>query len=134
MPIACLPEKPSLTGFPHEMMKWLVDVNTSRAAGALLVSMGHDVAYVADCDPRMTDDEILSWAVREQRVLITTDQDFEEMIWKQSRPHNGLLRLENVPRAERHALLLYVLNCHADDLNAGAIIIAMTKKIRIRKR
>ena len=56
------------------------------------------------------------------------------MIWKQDKPHAGLLRLENVPRAERHALLLDVLNCHVNDMQAGAIIIAMAKKIRLRKR
>ena len=43
--------------------------------------------------------------MREQRVIVTTDNDFEQMIWQQQKPHCGILRLENVPRKEREVLL-----------------------------
>ena len=39
----------------------------------------------------MTDLAILRWAVDEQRVIVTTDNDFEEMIWRQGRRHCGVL-------------------------------------------
>lgn len=114
-------------------MKFLLDVNTSRVLGYWLQEMGHDVVWVADTDKRMKDEDILRWAVREQRVMITTDQDFEGMIWRERRPHCGVLRLQNLPRPERKALLLYVMNCHCHDLASGAIVIASTRRIRVRR-
>jgi len=82
----------------------------------------------------MSDDEILNWAVRERRIIVTTDNDFEEMIWRQGKYHCGILRLENLPRTERLTLLNEVLDRHAEDLEAGAIVIALRAKFRIRKR
>ncbi len=67
------------------------------------------------------------------RSYSTTDQDFEEMIWREKRQHEGVLRLENLPRVERLSLLEYVLNHHSQDLASGVIIIASSRKIRIRK-
>ncbi len=64
-------------------MKFLVDVNASGAVARWLVGRGHDVVQVAEKDPRMRDEEILSWAINEQRIIVTTDQDFEEMIWRE---------------------------------------------------
>jgi len=69
----------------------------------------------------------------QQRIIITTDQDFEEMIWREERQHEGVLRLENLPRVESLSLLEYVLNHHSQDLASGSIIIALSRKIRIRK-
>jgi len=114
-------------------MKFLVDVNASGPTAQWLTALGHDVAQVAERDHRMKDEDILQWAVTEQRIILTTDQDFEAMIWREGRQHCGVLRLENLPRTERKALLEYTLNRHSTDLAAGAIVIAMSRKIRIRR-
>ena len=55
-------------------MKFLVDVNASGAVARWLVEMGHDVAQVAEKDPRMPDDEILRWAVRDWPTKRQGDQ------------------------------------------------------------
>ena len=114
-------------------MNFLLDVNASGAVASWLIQLGHGVVEVGQKDPRMSDNEILSWAVRESRIIVTTDNDFEEMIWRQGKPHCGILRLENLPRSERIALLHDVLDCHSLDLESGAIIIALSTKIRVRK-
>ena len=115
-------------------MDFLLDVNAGGTVAGWLLDMGHDVAEVSQKDPRMEDDEILSWAVREHRILVTTDRDFEEMIWRQGKSHCGILRLENLPRAQRKALLLDVLDNHRKDLESGAIVIASTRKFRVRRQ
>ena len=115
-------------------MDFLLDVNASGAVARWLIDRWHNVAEVGQTDPRMSDDKILSWAVREFRIIVTTDNDFEEMIWRHGKMHCGVLRLENLPRAERMTLLNDVLNCHAKDLEDGAIVIALRTKFRIRKR
>jgi len=115
-------------------MKFLVDVNASGALARWLVQIGHDVTRVGDRDPRMPDDEILQWAVDEGRIILTTDKDFEEMIWQRAVSHCGVLRLENLPRAERKTLLEDALQQYHQDLASGAIVIAEKKKFRIRRR
>ena len=114
-------------------MKFLLDVNASGTLARWLFELGHRVVKVSEKDSRMRDDEILDWAVREQRVIITTDKDFEEMIWRQGRTHCGVLRLENVPRSARRLLLNDVLARHSQDLESGAIVIASTAKFRVRR-
>ena len=96
--------KPSLIDW-RRSMKFLVDVNASGATVTLLTTLGHDVAQVITVDERMSDDAILQWALTEDRIAVTTDQDFEEMIWREQKNHCGVLRLENLPRAARKVLL-----------------------------
>ena len=115
-------------------MNFLLDVNASGAVARWLIDRGHNVAEVGQTDPRMSDDRILSWAVRECRIIVTTDNDFEEMICRQGKLHCGVLRLENLPRSERMTLLNDVLDRHTKDLEAGAIVIALKTKLRVRKR
>ena len=114
-------------------MKFLLDVNVGGSATNLLVDLSHDVSEVRHRDPKMKDDDILSWAVGEQRIIITTDQDFEEMIWRQGKFHNGVLRLENLPRSERDALLVDALDKYGHELTSGAVVIALSTKFRVRK-
>ena len=80
----------------------------------------------------MADNDILEWAVREQRVIVTTDLDFESMIWREGRRHCGLLRVENLPRSARDVLLKNTLACYESDLQDGAIVIATRRHTRIR--
>jgi len=113
-------------------MRFLVDVNASGSLAELLIDLGHDVVLVRDKNPRMRDEEILNWAVAERRIIVTTDKDFEAMVWRQGRKHCGLLRIENLPRQERLMLLRETLKYYAKELDRGAIVIALTQKFRIR--
>jgi predicted nuclease of predicted toxin-antitoxin system len=74
-------------------MKFLTDVNASGVLAQWLAEMGYDVATVSQQNPKMSDDEILNWAVNENRIIVTTDKDFEEMIWRTRKSHRGILRL-----------------------------------------
>jgi len=114
-------------------MNFLLDVNASGAVAQWLIHQGHDIVEVGQKDPKLSDKEILNWAVKEQRIIITTDNDFEEMIWRQGKSHCGVLRLENLPRSERIMLLHDVLDRHSRDLESGAIVIALSTKFRVRK-
>ena len=116
-------------------MKFLVDVNASGALSQWLREQGHVVVLVSNRDSRMPDEDILRWAVEEQciiRIIVTTDSDFEQMIWRQAKSHCGVLRLESLPRDERKNLLKDTLDLHGKDLGNGAIVIADSKKFRVR--
>ncbi len=76
-------------------MRFLVDIDVSGFLVDDPMSLGHDVASVADKDPRMRDENI--WRGGEQqRIIVTTDQDVEGMIWRRENPHCGVLRLGNL--------------------------------------
>ncbi len=70
--------------------------------------------------------------MKEDRIIITTDVDFEQMIWLQQKSHRGVLRLENLPRLERKKLLEEVLINHGKQFESRAVVIATKQKIRIR--
>ena len=57
-------------------MKFLVDVCAGRRLAEWLTSLGHDVQQVREHAPDMEDEEILRWAVREDRIVVTVDKDF----------------------------------------------------------
>ena len=114
-------------------MKFLIDVNASRTLGNWLQEMGHDVVYVSDTNPEMIDEHILELAVASKRIIVTTDDDFEQMIWQQRKRHCGILRLENLPREARKVLLIDAFKLHGEDLLNGRIVIAMKNKFRIRQ-
>ncbi len=114
-------------------MNFLLDVNASGAVARWLTDLEHNVVEVGQKDPRMSDDDILRCAVREHRIIVTTDNDFEKMIWRQEKPHCGVLRLENLPRSQRKALLHDVLDLYSNDLETGAIVIALSRKFRVRR-
>lgn len=60
-------------------MRFLANENIPGDAVAALIKLGHDVAGSKD-------EEILARAVREDRVLLTFDQDFGELAWRAGLP------------------------------------------------
>lgn len=114
-------------------MLFLIDVCAGRSIGAWLENEGHSVIYVSDRDPRMPDDDILEWANSEKRIIITIDKDFGKIIFGQSKPHSGIIRLPSIRREKRLELLKNVVVAHGIDLEKGAIVTATVTKIRIRR-
>jgi predicted nuclease of predicted toxin-antitoxin system len=58
---------------------------------------------VRDIDARMEDEEIIRTAVTENRMVITMDKDFGELVYHSSMEHSGvlLLRLEDATGTEK---------------------------------
>jgi predicted nuclease of predicted toxin-antitoxin system len=47
--------------------------------GAALEAAGHDVVWVRMAAPGTTDPDVLVWAAREERILLTLNKDFGEL-------------------------------------------------------
>lgn len=73
-------------------------------------------------------------AVREQRIVVTNDKDFGELIFRSGKAHQGvvLLRLHNESAANRVKMMKNVLEHYADRL-AGHFTIATERNVRIRR-
>lgn len=78
------------------------------------------------------DDEILDYAHREDRILITLDKDFGELAVVHRRPHSGIIRLVDWSMQQQASTTLLVLERYSAELEAGAIVTAEPGRIRIR--
>jgi predicted nuclease of predicted toxin-antitoxin system len=60
-------------------MRFLANENFPGAAVTALEAAGHDIVWVRRAAPGATDPDVLAWAAREERVLLTFDKDFGEL-------------------------------------------------------
>jgi len=57
-------------------MRFLADENFPGTAVAAIRAAGHDIEWVRSAAPGMSDPEVLGWAARDDRILLTFDKDF----------------------------------------------------------
>lgn len=74
-------------------MRFLVDECTGPAVARWLREHHHEVFSVYDEARGMHDEEIIRKAFDENWILITNDRDFGELVFKQGRPHRGVIFL-----------------------------------------
>ena len=77
-------------------MRFLVDENVGPSVALWLSTSGHNAASVHLEMRGMSDREIIRRASEEDRILITCDKDFGDLVFRELRSHVGvvLLRLE----------------------------------------
>lgn len=99
-------------------MNVLIDVSAGQAIADAIRALGHDAAFVSDRDPTLPDPDILAWAVAEQRLVVTMDKDFGELVFRSGQAHAGvlLLRLEAARSAERVRIVTDIFTQYADQL------------------
>lgn len=115
-------------------MKFLLDESTEFRLAAFLKEEGHDVTAVAHDYPRaLSDREVLAIAQREQRILITNDRDFGELIYQLRLPHAGVVffRLGAATLETKIAQLNRVLTEYAHRLDQFLVI--TDRGVRIRR-
>lgn len=115
-------------------MKFLIDRCAGKRLADWLRLQGHDVVEARERGADPGDRIILTWAVTEQRVLITMDKDFGELIFVSGKAHSGVVRLPDVPAEERIALVESLLARHEKDLASGAMITIRGERIRISRK
>ena len=67
-------------------MKFLVNENVPVASVVLLRQRGMDVTYVAEDFPSEADTAIMQTAHNQDRIIITFDRDYGELIFKRLQP------------------------------------------------
>jgi predicted nuclease of predicted toxin-antitoxin system len=99
-------------------MRFLVDECTGSRVATWLAENGHEVFSVYDEARGSTDDEVLAKACEESWILITNDKDFGELVFRERRPHHGVvfLRLEDQRSIAKISALEKLLENHADRL------------------
>jgi predicted nuclease of predicted toxin-antitoxin system len=74
-------------------LRFLVDGCVTRLAAQLLRDLGHDVVEIAAAATDPGDAEVLARAHRENRVLVTMDNDFGKLVFQHGSPHAGIIRI-----------------------------------------
>ena len=114
-------------------MKFLVDRCAGRRLALWLREAGHDVIESRQLGPDPGDRQLLEWAVAEERILVTIDTDFGELVFAMGAPHCGLVRLPDVPADKRIELIAYVLEHYTQELETAAIVTVRSERVRISR-
>jgi predicted nuclease of predicted toxin-antitoxin system len=95
---------------------------------------GHAVRYVAEMEPGISDDSVLDLANQEADVLLTSDKDFGELVYRQRRATSGILlvRLAGLSSVRKAEVVASIVNEHSGEL-PGAFAVLSPGSFRIRR-
>ena len=98
-------------------MKFLIDENVGGSIIRYLRDQGHDLVCIAETRHGMPDDQILTLAVREKRILLTYDKDFGDLVFRDRKPHGGVILIRlGVDNVQYHlAALKQFLKKHSEE-------------------
>lgn len=96
-------------------------------------SEGHDVLIVAEAMPQADDLTILQRAYAEERIVVTNDKDFGELIFRRQEPHRGviLLRLQDESGSNRIQVMSALMAQYAAQLPERFVVVT-EQKVRFR--
>lgn len=82
-------------------MRFLLDVHIATAIARALEANGHDIVRAALNHATWTDPDLLALAVRENRIIITQDSDFSDLIYAHGMPPPpGIIYIRCKPEAQ----------------------------------
>ena len=114
-------------------MRFLIDRCAGQRLGQWLRSQGHDVVESRELGDDPGDRALLEHAAAEDRVLVTLDTDFAELVYMHEAPHAGLVRLPDVPVRQRITLMSEVIERHRGALETRAVITVRDDRIRVSR-
>ncbi len=115
-------------------MRFLVDESTGPVVGEWLSGQGHEVFSVYESGRGLDDNAIVQKVYAENWILITNDKDFGEKVYRERKPHHGvvLLRLDDERAKVKIEVLESLLAKYADRL-AGQFVVVTEKSVRFAK-
>ena len=115
-------------------MRFLANQNFPAAAVTALAAAGHDVVWVRVVAPGTPDPDVLAWAAREHRILLTFDKDFGELARGSALQRTcGVVLLRTpMPKPEEAGLRLAALIIARDDW-AGNFSVIEPGRVRMQR-
>jgi predicted nuclease of predicted toxin-antitoxin system len=113
----------------------LADEGVDVAIVRRLRADGHDVEYVAELAPGVTDDEVLSRANDDRRLLMTVDKDFGELVFRLGSVSVGvvLIRLSGLTSSRKADVVSDAIREHGEQM-FEAFTVVSSGVVRIRQR
>ena len=115
-------------------MKFVADEGLDAPIIHALRNGGHEVYYIKDEHPGLSDDEVLKIANERGEILIANDKDFGELVYRLQQIHSGILliRLSGIKPKEKAAIVLKAIEEHGKELYKAFTVINKTH-VKIRK-
>ncbi len=98
-----------------------------------LGNKGHDVIEAQTLGPDPGDRALLELAESENRVLVTMDKDFGELIYLRRVSHAGLIRLPDVRVARRIEMIEELIDQQGEALQERAIVTIQGGRVRVSR-
>jgi predicted nuclease of predicted toxin-antitoxin system len=117
-------------------VRLLVDECLSARLCELLEPAGYDVVHARDLGLLGAPDaDVMAAAAEQDRVLLSADTDFGELLANSGAAKPSLVLLRRVAKSpEAQApVLIANLPAVADDLAAGAVVVILSDRLRIRR-
>jgi predicted nuclease of predicted toxin-antitoxin system len=117
-------------------MKFLADMGVSMTVVKTLRSAGYEAIHLSELGlQRLPDASIMLKAFQEQRVVLTFDLDFTDLLAASgdALPSVVIFRLKNTSPAFVSIRLMTVLSECGDSLRTGAIAIVEDGRVRLRR-
>jgi predicted nuclease of predicted toxin-antitoxin system len=116
-------------------VKIFADESVDRQIVAGLRAAGHEVLFVAELDPGIDDEKVLSESRQRNALLVTADKDFGELVFRQRLLHSGvlLIRLFGLDPAAKADLVASAFDRHGEQLQGGFSVLT-ERALRIRRQ
>jgi predicted nuclease of predicted toxin-antitoxin system len=117
-------------------MKFLADMGVSMTTVDALRHLGEEIIHLREEGlHRLPDSEILDKARREQRVVLTFDLDFGDLLAAGggATPSVVLFRMRNQTPGSVTPRLISVLSSCRGELEQGALVIVEDERYRLRR-
>ena len=113
-------------------IKFLADVNVEKAVVEYLLEKKYDTKWIPDFNCAMPDEDLLHLANIENRIIITNDKDFGELIYLQKKISTGIIlfRVKEQRVEDKVNLIKYLLENFTEKIMNHFIVIT-DEKIRI---
>lgn len=113
-------------------MKFLVDSCLSKYAVDELRQCNYDTIWIAEENNDPGDEVILERAYNENRILVTADKDFGELVFVFQIKHKAIIRLVNIRAIDHGKKILEVISKYKVELNNNPLITVDYYRIRIK--
>lgn len=116
-------------------MRFLADENCDFAVIRALRADGYDVLSVSDISPRAEDSEVINLAVREERILLTEDKDFGQLVYAHGQETLGVifLRFPTSARKQISNEVLSLVKRQGEKL-VGCFVTVQPGRVRMSRR
>jgi len=115
-------------------MKFLADESVEKRVVETLRKKGYDVYYIADEEYSLPDEEILRKSNVEERILITNDKNFGELVYLEKKISSGILLLRfSTEKSEVKAKFVDTFISQFENKIPKNFVVLSKKGIRVRK-
>ena len=115
-------------------MRFIVNECTGPLVAMWLSEEGNDVFDVYGQARGISDEDVLKIANKEKRILITNDKDFGEKIYRERKPHKGVVLLRLGDERSRNKILVVrkLLETYAESLEDNFVVVT-EERVRVAR-